>query len=130
MTRALWVPERQDIIWIHVKPQVGREIRDMNDTSDTSDMHPLLVLSPKSFNDKTSIVIGLPLSNAASNATNPFAIDLSPSAKHASYIICNQPKSFDWRQLGATPHPWKRVSDAIFHSARLELNDILELVNP
>jgi mRNA interferase MazF len=70
------------------------------------------------------------MSTAAFNATNPFAIDNSKSANQACYILCNQPKSFDWRQRGATPHPWKRVSDAIFHSARLELNDILELVNP
>ncbi len=121
MTRAVWVPERQDIIWINFNPHVGREMRDRI---------PMLVLSPKAFNDKTSIVIGFPMSTAASNATNPFAIDNSKSAKQASYIICNQPQSFDWRQRGATPHPWKRVSDAIFLSARLELNDILELVNP
>ena len=121
MTRALWVPERQDIIWINFNPQVGREKRDM---------HPILVLSPKAFNDKTSIVIGFPMSMALNNATNPFAIDNSKSAKQASYIICNQPKSLDWRQRGATPHPWKRVSDAVFQSVRLELNDIIELVYP
>ena len=121
MSRAVWVPDRQDIIWINFNPQVGREMRDM---------HPMLVLSPKAFNDKTSIVIGFPMSTAAYNATNPFAIDNSKTAKQASYIICNQPKSFDWRQRGATPHPWKRVSEAIFQSARLELNDIIELVNP
>ena len=120
MSRALWVPERQDIIWINFNPQVGREMRDM---------HPMLVLSPKAFNDKTSIVIGFPMSTAAYNATNPFAIDNSKAAKQPSFIICNQPKSFDWRHRGATPHPWKRVSDAVFQAARLELNDIIELVN-
>ena len=121
MSRAVWVPERQDIIWINFNPQAGREMRDM---------HPMLVLSPKAFNDRTSIVIGFPMSTAAYNATNPFAIDNSKTAKQPSYIICNQPKSFDWRQRGATPHPWKRVSDTIFHTARLELNDIIELVTP
>jgi mRNA interferase MazF len=118
---AVWVPDRQDIIWINFNPQVGREMRDM---------HPMLVLSPKAFNDKTSIVIGFPMSTAAYNATNPFAIDNSKTAKQPSYIICNQPKSFDWRQRGATPHPWKRINDAIFQTARLELNDIIELVTP
>ena len=121
MSRTVWVPERQDIIWINFNPQVGREMRDM---------HPMLVLSPKAFNYKTSIVIGFPMSTAAYNATNPFAIDNSQTAKQPSYIICNQPKSIDWRQRGATPHPWKRVSDDVFLSARLELNDILELVSP
>ena len=36
MSRAVWVPDRQDIIWINFNPQVGREMRDM---------HPMLVLS-------------------------------------------------------------------------------------
>ena len=116
-----WVPDRQEIIWINFNPQVGREMRDL---------HPLLVLSPKVFNDKTSIVIGFPMSTAAYNATNPFAIDNSRSAKEPSYIICNQPKSFDWRQRQASQHPWKRVSDGAFQAACLGLNDIIELLSP
>ncbi len=116
-----WVPERQDIIWINFNPQAGREMRAM---------HPVLVLSPKAFNERTSIVIGLPMSTAASNASNPFALDNSKSAKEPSFILCHQPQSFDWRQRGASRHPWKRVSDAVFQSVRLELNDIIELVSP
>ena len=116
-----WVPDRRDMIWVNFNPQKGAEMKDE---------HPMMVLSPKAFNDRTSIVIGFPMSTAAYNATNPFAIDNSKTAKQPSFIICNQPKSFDWRQRGATPHPWKRVSDAIFQTARLELNDIIELVTP
>lgn len=118
---AIWVPERQDIIWINFDPQAGREMRAK---------HPMLVLSPKAFNERTSIVIGVPMSTASYNATNPFAIDNSKSAKEPSFILCYQPKSFDWRQRGASRHPWKRVSDAVFKSVRMELNDIIELVSP
>lgn len=122
MTRAKsWVPDRQDIIWIDFNPQVGREMRHM---------HPMLVLSPKSFNAKTSIVIGFPMSTATYNASNPFAVDNSPSANEPSYILCNQPKSFDWKERGAKPHAWKRVSDAVFKEACLGLNDIIELIQP
>lgn len=49
---AAWVPDRQDIIWIDCNPQKGREMRDV---------HPFLVLSPHTFNDRTSLVIGLPM---------------------------------------------------------------------
>lgn len=63
--RAAWVPERQDVIWIDCHPQAEREMRDP---------HPLLVLSPKTFNDRTSLVIGLPMTTAAYNASNPFAV--------------------------------------------------------
>ena len=47
-----WTPDRQDIIWIDCNPQVGREMRDV---------HPFLVLSPRIFNERTSLVIGLPI---------------------------------------------------------------------
>ena len=35
---------------------------------------PLLVLSPRSFNERTSLVIGLPMTTAEYNADNPFAV--------------------------------------------------------
>jgi mRNA-degrading endonuclease toxin of MazEF toxin-antitoxin module len=63
--RSAWIPDRQDIIWIDCNPQVGREMRDV---------HPFLVLSPAVFNDRTSLVIGLPMTTAAYNADNPFAV--------------------------------------------------------
>ena len=91
-------------------------------------MHPMLVLSPRIFNDRTSMVIGLPMSTASYNATNPFAVDNSKNASEPSYIICNQPKSFDWRLRGAVVHPWGKVRDSIFLKARQELNDIIRLV--
>ena len=44
MAGARWVPDRRDIIWIDCNPQVGREMKNM---------HPMLVLSPKPFNERT-----------------------------------------------------------------------------
>ncbi len=38
------------------------------------DTHPFLVLSPRIFNEKTSLVIGLPMTTAEYNVDNPFAI--------------------------------------------------------
>ena len=66
--RKPWVPGRQDIIWIGCNPQVGREMRDV---------HPFLVLSPDIFNQKTSLVIGLPMTTAEYNSDNPFAVAVS-----------------------------------------------------
>lgn len=71
--RRLWAPDRRDMIWINCNPQAGREMRDV---------HPLLVLSPKAFNERTGIVIGLPMTTAAFNDTNPFAVKFaSPRGK-------------------------------------------------
>ena len=120
-TARSWVPDRRDIIWMNFNPQVGKEMRDM---------HPMLELSPKAFNAKTSLVIGLPMSTAAYNATNPFAVDNSKSTHEPSCIVCNQPKSMDWRQRGARPHPWKRVSEGTLQAACQELNGIIDLIKP
>ena len=68
------------------------------------------------------------MSSADYNATNPFAVDNSRSAKEASYILCHQPKSLDWRVRHASPHPWGKVRDAVFQQACAELNGIVALV--
>lgn len=95
------------------------------------DMHPLLVLSPHSFNDCTSLVIGLPMTTADYNADNPFAIAVGSTRKSGeektSYVLCHQPKSFDWRARGAKAHPMKRLSDAHFSKVCALLNQIVQL---
>ena len=120
--RKPWVPGRQEIIWIDCNPQVGREMRDI---------HPFLVLSPRIFNDKTSLVIGLPMTTAGYNADNPFAVTVGPArgrkAGQTSYVLCHQPKSFDWRLRGAKPHPLGTLSDALFAPVCECLNQIVRL---
>lgn len=113
-----WTPDRRDVIWIDFDPQIGREMRQH---------HPMLVLSPKIFNARTGIVIGLPMTTAASNETNPFAIKFVGPDGHTSFILGHQPKSFDWRARGARPHPWKQVSPRAFESACETLNQIIAI---
>lgn len=120
-TAALsWVPDRGDIIWIDCNPQVGREMRDM---------HPMAVLSPKAFNRRTGIVIGLPMTSSASNVGNPFAVDVSRSADAPSFVLCHQPKSFDWRKRRASPHPWKKLAPHQLVECCEGLNDIVNLTS-
>jgi mRNA interferase MazF len=120
--RVLWVPDRQDIIWIDCNPQVGREMRDV---------HPFLILSPKNFNEKTSLVIGLPMTTAEYNADNPFAVAVGAAkgrkAGKTSYVLCHQPKSFDWRLRDARAHPLKALSGALFKQVCERLNQIVQL---
>jgi len=115
-----WVPERQDVIWIDCNPQAGSEMRDL---------HPMLVLSPGAFNVRTGLVIGLPMTTAAYNASNPFALAIGTAAggkaAKISYVLCHQPKSFDWRARGAKPHAKGRLSDALFANACAVLSQII-----
>ena len=112
--------DRQDIVWIDCNPQVGREMRDV---------HPFLVLSPRIFNEKASLVIGLPMTTATYNADNPFAVAVGSARKtgQISYVLCHQPKSFDWRLRGAKPHPLGKLPDVLFASVCECLNQIVRL---
>ena len=114
----LWVPDRRDMIWIDFSPQVGGEMKDE---------HPMLVLSPKAFNERTHLVIGLPMTHASSNETNPFAVKFVSLKGEACYVLAHQPKSFAWRDRGARPHPWKQISPTVFESACEELNGIISI---
>lgn len=95
------------------------------------DVHPFLVLSPRPFNDRTSLVVGLPMTTATYNANNPFAVPVAVAtgrkAGAASYVLCHQPKSFDWRMRGGSPHPDMEVPDAAFAQVLLAVNQILQL---
>ena len=117
-----WVPDRQDIIWIDCSPQVGSEMKNV---------HPFVVLSRKKFNDKTSLVIGLPMTTASYNANNPFAIQVGKVKTKAgikqSYILCHQPKSFDWRGRKASAHPMKKLASNQFVEMCAILNQIVEI---
>ncbi len=114
----LWVPDRRDMIWVNFSPQVGDEMRGE---------HPMLVLSTKAFNERTGIVIGLPMTHAESNETNPFAIKYVGPKNEVGYVLTHQPKSFDWRERGARPHHWKQVTPAPFQDACEELNSIISI---
>lgn len=120
--RKSWVPDRQEIIWIDCNPQAGHEMRDV---------HPFLVLSPRIFNGKTSLVIGLPMTTSEYNSDNPFAVAVGQAKGSkegkVSYVLCHQPKSFDWRQRKAKPHSLGVLSDALFVQVCERLNQIVRL---
>lgn len=119
-TKSTWSPERRDIIWIDCNPQAGKEMKDV---------HPFLVLSPKAFNERTGIVIGLPMTTSASNETNPFAIKFIGAKGVVSYILTHQPKSFDWKIRGAKLHPMRQAPNEIFSWACESLNQIIALAD-
>ncbi len=119
------MPVRGEVIWIDCNPQVGREMRDV---------HPFLVLSPQSFNEKTSLVIGLPMTTADYNVDNPFAVPVGVAgvesghkAGKPSYVLCHQPKSFDWRLRKGKPHLLGKLDDLLLRQVCARLNQIIQL---
>ena len=117
-TQKLHPPDRADIVWIQHDPQVGREMKGM---------HPMMVLSPKAFALRTGLVIGLPLSHADFNADNPFAVAIVGPRKEVGYILCHQPKSFDWQLRGGGKHPWGVAPKRILREALDKLDAICSI---
>jgi mRNA interferase MazF len=91
------------------------------------DVHPLAVLSPRIFNERTEIVIGLPMTTATYNDTNPFAVKFNGPRGVASYILGHRPKSFDWRARNAKPHPLRKVPEEAYTRACETLKQIIAI---
>lgn len=115
VARKLAAPERADIVWIDHDPHAGREMRGR---------HPMLVISPKTFNERTGLVIGLPMTHAAFNADNPFVIAIQGPGHEIGYVLCHQPKSFDWQVRGGGKHPWIKVPLPVLRAALEKLDAI------
>jgi len=71
------------------------------------------------------------MTTATYNATNPFALPVGKAsgakARKTSYVLCHQPKSFDWRARTAKPHPLRRLDDEAFAQACAVLNQIIQI---
>ena len=71
------------------------------------------------------------MSTAEYNADNPFAVAVGPArgrkAGQTGYVLCHQPKSFDWRLRGARLHPMKHLSDALFTQVCEGVNQMIRL---
>jgi len=114
--QVAWAPDRGDMIWIEHSPHAGREM---------AGAHPFMVLSPRSFNEAAGLVIGCAMTSCQSH--NPFAVPNPRDASQASYILADQPKSFDWRRRNARPHPWGSVDPAVLQDVCDRLNAIVDL---
>ena len=76
------------------------------------------------------MVIGLPMTKAEYNADNPFAVAIGRAASgrkvgQVSYVLCHQPKSFDWRLRKEKAHPLGMMSNALFAQVCERLNQII-----
>ena len=59
MTKASYVPERRDIVWLDFEPKKGKEI---------GKRRPVFVLSSKIYNQKTGLLICCPISTSIRGA--------------------------------------------------------------
>ena len=85
-----YVPDRGDLIWLEFQPQSGHEQRGLR---------PAMVLSPKSYNQKTSLAILCPITNKEKGY--PFEVKLTQKVPVTGVILSDQIKSLDWKARNA-----------------------------
>ena len=110
MTRA-YVPDAGDLIWLSFDPQRGRE---------QSGRRAALVLSPASYNAKTSLAVICPVTSRVK--AYPFEVPLPPGLAVTGVVLADQIKSLDWKERRAEAAdrvPAEVLSEVLAHLAPL-----------
>lgn len=78
-----YVPDAGDIIWLHFDPQAGHE---------QAGHRPAVVVSPSSYNGKTSLMLCCPMTTQIKGY--PFEVLIA--GDRPSAVLSDQIKSLDW----------------------------------
>jgi mRNA interferase MazF len=90
MVAREYVPDAGDLIWLDFTPQAGRE---------QASRRPAVVLSPRSYNEKTSLAVVCPITSHAKGY--PFEVAVPLGSRIAGVILSDHLKNLDWRQRQA-----------------------------
>ncbi len=85
MKSGKYIPDRGDIVWLDFDPQAGHE---------QLGRRPALVLSPKIYNEKTSLCIALPVTSRIKGY--PFEVALPDGLPIGGVVLSDQVKNLDF----------------------------------
>ena len=85
MVTRTYVPDSGDVVWLSFDPQAGHE---------QAGHRPALVISPASYNSKTSLMVCCPLTTKIK--AHPFEV-LTDVGGVPGAVLSDQVKSLDWR---------------------------------
>ena len=86
MVKKTFVPDRRDIVWINLNPARGHE---------QADVRPALVLSPKTYNQKTGLMVICPITSQVKQY--PFEVAIV-GKKITGVVLSDQIRTVDWKQ--------------------------------
>ena len=109
MARAS-VPDAGDIAWLGFSPQAGHE---------KAGHRPAVVLSPATYNRKTSMMICCPMTTQIKG----YPFEVIVSANPPSAILADQVKSLDWRARRAIRKG--RVSEVVLNEVRAKIKALI-----
>ncbi len=88
---AAFVPDAGDLVWLTFDPQAGQE---------QTGRRPALVLSPRSYNQKSALALVCPIANQIKGY--PFEVPLPAGCGVSGAILADRLKSLDWKARRAT----------------------------
>lgn len=90
MVARVYVPDRGDLVWVHLNPQSGHE---------QAGRRPALVLSPAAYNGRVGLALLCPVTSQVKGY--PFEVPLPAGIGIEGVILSDQVKSLDWRARAA-----------------------------
>ena len=104
------IPDAGDVVWLVFSPQAGHE---------QAGHRPALVLSPASYNGKTSMVVCCPMTKRIKGY--PFEVVVTQNPPSA--VLADQVKSLDWRARKAVRK--SRVPKAVLEEVRAKIRALI-----
>jgi mRNA interferase MazF len=87
----VYIPDRGDILKLNFNPQSG---------SEQAGFRPALVISPRAYNQLSSLVIVCPITSKQKGLK--FEVILPPGLQIYGVVLCDQLKSLDWTSRSAS----------------------------
>ena len=84
-----YIPSRGDIVYLDFDPTKGHEQKGLR---------PAFVLSPRSYNEKSSLALFMPITKQQKGY--PFEVILPTGLKVQGVILADQIKCLDWKVRG------------------------------
>lgn len=81
-----YVPDRGDVVWISLNPQIGHE---------QAGRRPAIVISPAAYNGRVGLAILCPITNQVKGY--PFEVLIPQGLPVTGAVLADQCKSLDWR---------------------------------
>jgi mRNA interferase MazF len=105
-----WVPNAGDVIWVDLNPTVGHE---------QAGKRPALVLSPSSYNDRTSLLLACAMTKEVKGY--PFEVTMPDGF----VVLADQVKCLDWRFRGA--YLKETAPEEVLRNVRSLLGTLLQI---
>jgi mRNA interferase MazF len=85
-----FVPDRGDVVWLEFDPQAGRE---------QAGRRPAVVLSPRSYNERTSLMLCCPVTSKVKGY--PFEIVMPSDFAITGAVLTDHVRNLDWQARNA-----------------------------